>query len=64
MAPSRRAPAYEPALPRKLPFAWPSLIKFLDQLRWFPAELVDSLGRTLGGFNPRSALCVPDRDDG
>jgi hypothetical protein len=29
--------------------AWPRLIKFLDQLRWFPADVLESLGRTLGG---------------
>jgi hypothetical protein len=28
---------------------WPRLIKFLDQLRWFPADVLESLSRTPGG---------------
>lgn len=28
---------------------WPRLIKFLDQLRWFSADVLESLGRTRGG---------------
>ena len=29
--------------------AWPRLIKFLDQLRWFPADVLESLSRTPEG---------------
>ncbi len=29
--------------------AWPRFITFLDQLRWFPVDALDSLDRTLGG---------------